>query len=79
MDVARAKIMAKLDEYMTIKDAAEYLGVSINTLRNWANEDKFPVHRNPINNYRLIKIVDLDQLMEEVESSAVNKRKKKAK
>ena len=71
--------MAKLDEYMTIKDAAEYLGVSINTLRNWANEGKFPVHRNPINNYRLIKKVDLDQLMEQVEKSAVTTSKNKAK
>lgn len=71
--------MAKLDDYLTIKDAAEYLGVSINTLRNWANDGKFPVHRNPINNYRLIKKVDLDQLLEQVEQSAETKRNKKAK
>ena len=52
--------MTKLDSYLTIKEAAEYLGVSPNTLRNWGRDDKVPMHRNPINGYRLFKITDLD-------------------
>ena len=30
--------MEKLDEYLTIRDAAEFLGVSTNTLRNWGRD-----------------------------------------
>ena len=48
--------MTKLDSYLTIKEAAEYLGVSANTLRNWGRDNKLPMHRNPINGYRLFKI-----------------------
>ena len=35
--------MEKLDDYLRIKEAAEYLGVSPNTLRNWGRRRK--VHR----------------------------------
>ena len=61
--------MAKLDSFLTVKDAAEYLGVSPNTLRNWGREGKVPEHRNPINGYRLFKISDLDALVRRIEKS----------
>ena len=32
--------MEKLDGYLRIKEAAEYLGVSPNTLRNWGRDGK---------------------------------------
>ena len=65
----------KLDSYLTIKDAAEYLGVSHNTLRNWGRDDKVPMHRNPINGYRLFKITDLDRLLEKIERPVVRSPK----
>ena len=75
--------MTKLDSYLTIKEAAEYLGVSANTLRNWGRDDKVPMHRNPINGYRLFKITDLDQLLASIEKSNRSKspspRSRKAK
>ena len=58
--------MTKLDSYLRIKEAAKYLGVSPNTLRNWGRDDKVPMHRNPINGYRLFKITDLDELLAEI-------------
>jgi excisionase family DNA binding protein len=61
--------MAKLDAFLTVKDAADYLGVSPNTLRNWGREGKVPMHRNPINGYRLFKTKDLDALVREIEKS----------
>ena len=61
--------MTKLDSYLTIKEAAEYLGVSPNTLRNWGRDDKVPMHRNPINGYRLFKITDLDKFLAKIEKS----------
>lgn len=61
--------MAKLDDFFTIKEAAEFLGVSPNTLRNWHRDGKIPVYRNPINDYRLFKKADLDKLLRQIEES----------
>ena len=65
--------MTKLDSYLTIKEAAEYLGVSANTLRNWGRDNKLPMHRNPINRYRLFKIADLDKFLANIEKSKQSK------
>ena len=61
--------MTKLELYLTVKDAAKYLGVSPNTLRYWGREGKVPMHRNPLNGYRLFKTPDLDALVQEIEKS----------
>ena len=37
--------MVRLDEFVTIKQAAKLLGVSHNTLRNWHRDAKIPVYR----------------------------------
>ncbi|MFM9959997.1 MAG: helix-turn-helix domain-containing protein [Planctomycetaceae bacterium] len=55
--------MDKLDGYLRIKEAAEYLGVSPNTLRNWGRDEKIVEHRHPMNNYRLYKKSDLTRLL----------------
>lgn len=55
--------MEKLDGYLRIKEAAEYLGISANTLRNWGRDGRVPEHRHPVNNYRLYKVSDLDRLL----------------
>jgi excisionase family DNA binding protein len=62
-------VVQKLDEYLTIKDAAELLGVSSNTLRNWGRDGKIAMHRNPVNGYRLFKQSDLDQLLKDTQKS----------
>jgi len=59
----------KLDEYLTIKEAADFLGVSSNTLRNWGRDGKIAMHRNPINGYRLFRQSDLDQLLNDTQKS----------
>ena len=41
------------DELLTIKAAAEMLGVSQQTLRRWDRSGKLPARRHPINGYRL--------------------------
>lgn len=72
--------MEKLDAYLTIKEAAEYLGVSPNTLRNWGHDGKVPLHRNPINSYRLFKRSDLDALLRQIaRPESLSKRIRKAK
>ena len=56
--------MVKLSDFLRISDAAEYLGVFPNTLRNWENAGKIDAHRHPVNGYRLFKKEDLDSLLE---------------
>lgn len=63
--------MLKLDGYLRVKEAAVYLGVSPNTLRNWGKAGRIEEHRHPVNNYRLYKKSDLDRLLNETEKSSV--------
>ena len=55
-----------LREYLRISQAAEYLGVSPNTLRNWTRAGKLKSYRNPLNGYRLFRRQDLQGLLESV-------------
>ena len=71
--------MAKLDSYLTVAEAAEYLGVSPNTIRNWGRDGKINEHRHPINNYRLFKSADLDDLLNKANQPAHRIEQKKSK
>ena len=62
--------MPKVDEYLTVKQAAEYVGISPNTLRNWGRDGKIAEHRKSVNGYRLYQRSDLDRLLLEIERSA---------
>ena len=45
--------MAKLNEYLTVGEAAQVLGVSKDTLRRWDRAGKLEARRHPITGYRL--------------------------
>ena len=64
--------MLKLDDYVTIKEASEFLGVSLNTLRNWHRDGKITVYRNPISGYRLFRKTDLADLLHQIEGSSLH-------
>lgn len=55
--------MQKLSDYLRIKEAAEYLGVAPNTLRNWVSAGKIRAVRHPVNEYRLFRKEDLEALL----------------
>ncbi|MFH1505330.1 MAG: MerR family DNA-binding transcriptional regulator [Candidatus Omnitrophota bacterium] len=55
-----------MSEYMTIKEAAEYLKVTGQTLRNWDKLGKLKPYRHPMNNYRLYKKADLDKILKSI-------------
>lgn len=59
-----------LRDYLLIRDAASFLGVSEATLRNWDREGKIAAYRNPINGYRLFRKTDLEALLKRVARSA---------
>ena len=63
------EIVEKLKDFLRISEAAEYLGVSPNTLRNWENAGKIAAHRHPVNGYRLFKQEELDELLRPIQSS----------
>lgn len=54
--------MPPTEEFMQVKEAADFLGVSPNTVRNWGREDKLPEYRHPVNNYRLYRRQDLERM-----------------
>lgn len=53
----------KISEYFSVNEAANFLGVTKNTLRNWDADKKITPYRNPINNYRLYKKEDLEVIL----------------
>ena len=61
--------MDKLRDYLRISDAAEYLGVSTSTLRNWEKAGKVVAYRHPVNDYRLFRREDLDALLQQTRQS----------
>ncbi|WP_417737744.1 helix-turn-helix domain-containing protein [Rosistilla oblonga] len=69
--------MTKLSDYLRVSEAAEYLGVCPNTLRNWERAGKIVAHRHPMNDYRLFKREELDALLKQVQEPRRSKKKPK--
>lgn len=67
--------MAKTTAYFTVKQAADYLGVAPNTIRNWDRDGKITVYRHPISRYRLFKEDDLQAVLQRLEASATRASK----
>lgn len=60
----------RISEYLKIKDAARFLGVTTNTLRNWGRDEKIKTYRHPTSKYRLYLEEDLEEFLEEIKNSA---------
>jgi MerR family copper efflux transcriptional regulator len=65
-----------LRDFLRISEAADYLGVSPNTLRNWENAGKIAAHRHPVNGYRLFKQDELDALLSQLQEPRKTSKKK---
>ena len=55
--------LMQLAGYMTVSEAANLLGVSASTLRNWDRAGKLKAWRHPMNGYRLYPRKDLEALL----------------
>jgi len=53
------------------------LGVTPLTVRNWDSKGKLVAYRNPVNNYRLYKVEDVEVLIRQIEHSREKSRKLK--
>lgn len=56
-----------IKDYVTIKEAAELLGVDKTTLRRWDKAGKLKPYRHPLNSYRLYKKSDLEAILKGIE------------
>ena len=61
--------VVNIQDYLKIKAAAAFLGVSVNTLRNGERAGKLATYRHPINGYRLYKKSDLEGLLAAIKRS----------
>ena len=59
--------------YITIKEAAKIVGVTPLTLRNWDKKGVLTSYRNPVNNYRVYRMDQIELFLRKVENSK-NKR-----
>jgi excisionase family DNA binding protein len=56
-----------LKEYLTIREAADTLGITPMTLRRWDKAGKLKAKRHPMNRYRLYKKAELEAILKEIE------------
>jgi len=65
--IAHIKVPA-IKRYLTVKEAANFIGVTPLTLRNWDKKGKLRAFRNPINNYRVYKPEDVELFLRKMDS-----------
>ena len=56
-------------KFLTVNDVARLLGVSPLTIRNWDQKGKLRAYRNPVNNYRMYKIEEVEEILKQIEHS----------
>lgn len=61
--------MSKKKEFLKIKEAARYLVVTEQTLRNWDKAGKLVPQRHPMNNYRVYETKELAKILKKLEKT----------
>ena len=56
-------MVKKLSDYLTVGDAASYLGVANCTLRRWDAAGKLKARRHPVTGFRLYLREELDMIL----------------
>jgi DNA (cytosine-5)-methyltransferase 1 len=62
-------------KFLNVTEVARLLGVTPLTVRNWDERGKLSAYRNPVNNYRMYKIEDVEAIMQKIEQSQPRTRK----
>ena len=63
--------MPNMGVFLTVKEAAELIGVSPSTIRNWDRTGKVKAIRHPVNNYRLYNRNELLSIFERIPLNSV--------
>jgi len=61
-------------KFLTVREVASLLGVTPLTVRNWDTRGKLTAYRHPMNNYRLYKVAEVEDLLKELDISKVGKK-----
>ena len=64
-------------KYLTVQEVARHLGVTPLTIRNWDAKGKLVAYRNPLNNYRMYKVEDVEAVIRSIELSRERPRAKR--
>ena len=56
-------------KYLTVREVAKLIGVTALTVRNWDQKGKLRAYRNPVNNYRMYKIEEVESILKQIENS----------
>jgi DNA-binding transcriptional MerR regulator len=56
----------RLEGYLSRKEAADFLGTNVFTLKGWEKKGKIVSYRNPINGFRLYKKDELISFLENI-------------
>ena len=65
--------MTNLQDFITVGEAAEIIGVCSATLRNWDRSGKLKAIRNPMNRYRLYRRDDIEALLARIQKQATRR------
>lgn len=60
-----------------VQEVARVMGVTPLTVRNWDTKGKLVAYRNPVNNYRMYKVEDIETLIRQIELSRDKPRARK--
>ena len=66
--------MHRLNEYLTVAEAAVVLGVSKDTLRRWDKAGKLKARRHPMTHYRLYLKTELEKLLRSLVGGSSNRK-----
>ncbi|SHE53331.1 site-specific DNA-methyltransferase (adenine-specific) [Arenibacter palladensis] len=64
-----------MDNYLTVSQAADVIGVSSATLRRWDKAGKFESFRHPINNYRVYDEASVNALKTKINQDSISLNK----
>lgn len=64
-------------KYITIKNAAKLLHVTPLTLRNWDKKGVLKPYRNPVNNYRMYRLDQIESFLRRIEQSRAKQARRK--
>ena len=68
--------MPNMRSYLTVSEAAAFLGVAVSTIRNWDRSGKLKAVRHPVNNYRLYDRDELQALLDRINPNNSSKTRR---
>lgn len=72
-------VMGEGKQFISVAEAAQLIGVSSQTLRNWEKRGELVPYRNPINKYRLYELEQIEDFLNQMRLERNRKSKFKIK